>query len=248
MNRPKRLQSEPIVDAIFELRFTSKTSVANIFPGFLFAQLGGEKVERLPAADIPEAMRAGDANLRAMAVQKVYWGQFYVLVAAESIAIGCQLPYPGWAKFRPAIEKVLAVVDQLKLIENVHRYSLKYVDLLPTKGTGGPLSLLELDIRIGGHTLQSENYQLRAEIVRDKFLHVVQSIAHAQVMVVNMNAPRDGSILDIDSICNLSPATSFEEFLSRVGQLADEIHHANKVLFFECLRKQTVDSLGPVYE
>lgn len=254
MKLPKRLKSEPIIDAIFEVRFAAtKADVVSILPGYLYAQLGADRVERLPAAEIPEVIQATDPTLRAMALQKVYWDRFYVLVGRESLGVGCQLPYPGWAKFKPAIERAFGVASQLNLIESVHRYSAKYVDLLPTNGPGEALAKLDFEIKIGGHKLSSEPYMLRAELVRDKFTHVLQNIGAVQVTTANQavdgqGRPQVGSVVDIDSICEVSPALRFGEFLEKFPDLSEEIHTANKVLFFECLKPETVESLGPEYE
>ncbi|WP_213778845.1 TIGR04255 family protein [Caballeronia sp. dw_276] len=248
MKLPIRLKSEPIVDAIFEIRFAAKTQIASILPGYLYSTLGGTSVERLSAADIPEAIRVSDANLRALPTQKVFIDKFYILVGDELLGIGCQLPYPGWAEFRPVIEKVLNTVHALKLVLSVHRYSMKYVDVLPAKDSGEALSMLDLGIELGGQKLKHEKFQLRTELVRGAFIHVVNLVGSAQMLIANQPQRNSGAIVDIDSICDLSPAMRFESFLMKLKASADEIHEANKELFFELLQQETVNSLGPDYE
>ncbi|WP_322079267.1 TIGR04255 family protein [Burkholderia cepacia] len=245
MKLPKRLTSEPIIDAMFEVRFDTKASVASILPGFLFASLGADKVENTPAANLPEAFRRGDPNLRAMAIVKVYWGRFYVLIGDESLAVGCQLPYPGWAEFRAALLRVFEVVGGLNLIDKVNRCSTKYVDLL---ATGGGLGQMNLDIQLGGHTLSTETTTLRTELFHDRWLHIVNAISSAQIMIAATNEERTGAILDIDTIHVLGAPVTFMEFLAALPDLAEDIHQANKELFFQCLKKSTIESLGPVYE
>ncbi|RQR81473.1 MULTISPECIES: TIGR04255 family protein [unclassified Burkholderia] len=244
MKLPKRLTSEPIVDAMFEVRFTSKASIASILPGVLFAALNASRVENTPAANLPEAIRRSDANLRAMAIVKVYWNRFYVLIGDESLAVGCQLPYPGWAEFRAAIEQVFKAAAGLNLIDQVNRCSSKYVDLLPEPGG---LDQMNLDIRVGGHKLTTETTSLRTELPRGKFLHIVQAIGPANITMVT-GEQRRGPILDIDSIYTLATPLPFKDFLASLGDIANEVHQANKELFFECLKESTIESLGPVYE
>ncbi|MGN7985170.1 TIGR04255 family protein [Burkholderia sp. 22313] len=245
MKLPTRLKSEPIVDAMFEVRFDTKASVASILPGYLFASLGADKVENTAAANLPEAFRRSDPNLRAMAIVKVYWGKFYVLVGDESLAVGCQLPYPGWPEFRAALLRVFEVVGGLNLIDQVKRCSTKYVDLL---ATGGGLDQMNLDIQLGGHTLSTETTTLRTELVHDKWLHIVNAISSAQIVITGTNENRDGAVLDIDTIHVLSTPVAYKEFLETLPVLAEDIHQANKELFFQCLKKSTIESLGPVYE
>ena len=248
MKLPIRLKSEPIVDAIFEIRFSARTPVASILPGFLFSQLGGIRVERLASADIPENIRNSDPNLRSIATQKVIIDKYYILVGDESLAIGCQLPYPGWGEFRPTIEKVLNAVSMLSLVMHVQRYSLKYADILPSKDSAEALSMLDLGIQLGGQKLRDERFQLRTELARDAFIHVVTLVSSAQVLVTAQPSRTSGTIVDIDSVCNLSPALPFADFLGQLPSRADEIHGVNKALFFELLTKETVTSLGPEYE
>ena len=58
---PIKLLKEPLIDAVFELRFMSSISASNVLPGYLFSKLDGKKtIERLPAADFPRPMRDMD--------------------------------------------------------------------------------------------------------------------------------------------------------------------------------------------
>ena len=62
---PKRLRKEPLLEAIWEIRFTSdRESVAELLPGLIYKAMAIEfpKIERLPAADLPSAIVQQDRN------------------------------------------------------------------------------------------------------------------------------------------------------------------------------------------
>ena len=53
---PARLKKEPLLEAIWEMRFSGSTSpVADLLPGILFKSFSGKygRAGKLPAADMP---------------------------------------------------------------------------------------------------------------------------------------------------------------------------------------------------
>lgn len=70
---PDKLTKEPLIDAVFELRFSSASPAANFLPGFLFAKLEPKEwnIEQLGAAQIPPHIRASDPNLKFQPLQKI---------------------------------------------------------------------------------------------------------------------------------------------------------------------------------
>ncbi|TKC83432.1 TIGR04255 family protein [Trinickia terrae] len=248
MKLPKRLTSEPVLEAIFEIRFRARTPVASILPGVLFTKLKAERVEQLPAANLPELSRQADPIFRVLAVQKVHWDTFFILIGDESLAIGCKLPYPGWTKFGAAIGDVLTAVADTNLIEAVSRYSIKYINLLETDNSADALSKLNLEIKVGDGSQENINFQLRVELAHNKFISVVHAIASANAQLADTSISKSGTIIDIDTIFNCESEIPFGEFLAQSSDLAKEIHEANKTLFFQCLKSKTIESLGAEYE
>lgn len=245
MNLPTRLTSEPIVDALFEIRFQAKAPVGSILPGFLFASLKADKIENTPTAALPDVFRRTDPNLRAAAIAKVYWDNFYILIGDESLAVGCQLPYPGWSKFFPAIRHIFSLVAELGLIDEVVRYSAKYVDLLPVEAG---LNQLQLDLTVGTENLPHNAFMLRTELKQGDYIHGVSVIHPANVQMAQNKESKKGLVLDIDTISILAKKMSFSDFLVNFEDLANNIHLSNKKLFFDFLKTTTIEALGPVYE
>ncbi len=54
-------------------------------------------------------------------------------------------------------------------------------------------------------------------------------------------------VVDIDSIRNIQP-TPFNEFAVGLEPELETLRQSNKIHFFGCLKQETIDEMGPVYE
>src|SRR4030067_624515 len=235
---PKKLKKEPLIDAVFEVRFTSAFPAGSVLPGLLFGKLDGDKKIEQLLSQIPQVMRDADPNLRFAPLSRLDWGQFYINVGDRIVAVGFKHPYPGWNSFKPAIIKVMDVLKEAKVIKSVERYSLKYIDLLPATGLREQVSFVNFDVTLAGHKLEDEAFQIRLEIPRDGFIHAVQVVSSATA-TLHTGETRQGLIVDVDTIAN-QQGEGFEDLLTGFSDKLDAIHHANKKVFFDCLKPQTI--------
>lgn len=244
---PKKLKKEPLIDAVFEVRFTSAFPAGGLLPGLLFGKLVGDrKLEQLPLSQFPQVMRDADSNLRFGPLSRLDWDQFYINVGDRSVSVGFKYPYPGWANFKPAIITVMDILKDANIIKSVERYSLKYIDLLPATGLREQVSFVNFDVTLAGHKLENESFQIRLEIPRDGFIHGVQVVSSATA-TLHTGDSRQGLIVDVDTINN-QQGISFEELLRGFPGKLEAIHQANKKVFFDCLKPQTITALEPEYD
>lgn len=246
---PTKLAKEPLLDAVFEVRFAQADQLASILPGFFFGRLRGgvTGVESLPASQMPKVIRERDPTqqLANAPLIRVHWGQYAILIGDSSVAIACKLPYPGWAMFRPAIEEVLQATVDSKRTGEVQRYSLKYVDMLKTSAELPASAQVRWSLKLGDLELRDENIVLRVEIPRDGFLHAI-SIATRADAQLESGVLISGAVLDVDTIQQDAAALS-SLFVKAPAQL-DAIHQSNKEVFFGCLSPSGLTALEPVYE
>lgn len=244
---PSKLKKEPIIDALFEMRFTSATSASSIVPGFLFSRLQGEKtIERLPTDQIPKQLLDSDPNLRFAPLIRLHWGNFLISIGDRSLGVACKMPYPGWKTFKPGILEVVTAMKEIGIIQAVDRFSMKYIDLIPANSVAEQVSAIRGTVVLGNHTLKQENFALRIDIPKDGMLHIVQINASATAKLQD-GSTLEGVIVDTDSIINLENL-DFDAFLVRLPEQLESLHSANKAMFFECIQPQTLTSLEPVYE
>lgn len=244
---PTKLHNEPLIDAIFEIRFSSKMPASVVLPGIFFEKLVGEKtIESFPLAQIPKQMRDADPNLKFAALSRITWSDFFVNVGDFSVSVSCKYPYPGWKKFRPAIIQAMAIVSASNIADKIDRYSLKYVDLFDGLNDEQRVSKFNLEVSLAGHKLNQEPYQIRLEIPKDGLLHAVQLVSSAKALLHN-GTSRDGLVVDVDTIAKLD-GVSMATLLKGFPKKLDTIHAMNKEMFFNCLTREALSSLEPTYE
>lgn len=243
---PDKLKKEPLIDAIFEVRFAGNASGADVIPGFLFGKLDGEKsIERLPAAELPRPVRDNDANLRFAPLVRLNWRQFTIAIGDRVLAVGCKLPYPGWSEFKPAILDIVGLVKSLGIIQSVQRYSMKYVDLIPADSIVEQIARTCISISLGDHHVTKEHFSLRLEIPESEMVHIINIITSA-IAELPDGSKKEGVIVDIDTIKNAN-GVAFDTWLSELSNGLDVMHLANKQKFFDSLAPQTIDDLEPIY-
>ncbi|MGZ8195642.1 MAG: TIGR04255 family protein [Methylosarcina sp.] len=248
-NLPTRLRKEPLLDALFECRFTAHLPVSSILPGILFSEFEGEKqLERLPQSEIPEAIRNSDPNFKYIPLVRIRLQNYSFLIGDRSMAIACNLPYKGWNDFKSTIIRMIGVLKKSGLVDQVIRYSIKYVDLIQSSDPTDQVSLANLSLRIGSHNLTKETYQARMDIPVEGFINIVQIISGAKVMMPNQSM-REGVVIDIDTIKETETGgIPIEQLERELDSALEQIHRVSKETFFDCLTKQTLMRLEPEYE
>jgi uncharacterized protein (TIGR04255 family) len=245
---PTKLNKEPLVDVVFEIRFSPSTPASSVLPGFFFAKLEPVqwRVEPLPMADIPKQFRSNDPNLRYQPLMRIYWDSFILLVSDNSLGLGCNLPYPGWINFKAQIIKAVGLLAETKIIESIERYSLKYVDIIEGKNLPERIQMVNMDIRVGSHVVREELFTVRVEISHNNFLTVRQIAAEATA-TPHGGKERNGTLIDTDTICNYQ-SSNLKIFIEELPTRLDAIHIENKTMFFDCLKPETISYLEPVYD
>jgi uncharacterized protein (TIGR04255 family) len=244
---PTRLGKEPLVDVVFEIRFESASPASNIFPGILFSKLSGQKqVERLPAADLPHALRSVDPNIKFAPVGRIVWGDYLILFSDSSVAIACKLPYPGWNKFKSTIEQIMEFLLDTDVIQRVVQLDLKYVDLLEISTLREQIKAVNLTVGLAEHKLENENFQLRIELKRNNLTNVVQ-IASGVTVGLTSGIQKTGLMIDVDTV-KLNLDLSAHDFRSDLSNTLQTMHSTNKAVFFSILTPHTTSYLEPSYD
>ncbi len=244
---PAKLNKEPIVDAIFEIRFSSSTVATNVIPGFFFAKLQPKEwvVDPLPIAEIPSKIRSRDPNLRYQPLMRIHWDNFLILVGDNTLGVACKMPYSGWIEFRKRIIKIISLLVDTKIIKAIDRYSLKYVDVIEDENLAKQIQMINMDIRVGSHKVKEEKFTVRLEIPHDIFINVIQISVPATATLVD-GQKRIGALVSIDTLSNYQ-TSDLIKFTDELSERLDAIHIENKKMFFDCLKQETIDYLEPVY-
>lgn len=243
---PSRLGKEPLIDAIFEIRFDTDISAAEIMPGYLHAKLGGDvKIERLPVSQLPHEVRQKDPNLLSQPLVRITWGNQLLMVGDRSLGVACLLPYPGWAKFREVILRVVGLLAESGIARSVERYSLKYVDMLSLQPGDVVSDWVSLNVSVGDTVLKAQPFQFHMEIATGDYFHGLLVGSPAQALGID-GVVRQGMVISVDTVA----VGAMPDLASLIGQLPkriDEIHASNKQMFFDCLTDNAIRKLEPEY-
>ena len=241
---PIKLNKEPLLEALLEVRFSSELPASAVLPGLLFSKLDGSKtIEQLTVAQIPIAIRDADPNLRFAPVSRLIWKQFHINIGDRSISIACQSSnYPGWIEFKKSIMEVMEILRETAIIKSVERYSVKYVNIIPSDNIEEQVSMINFSIKLANHQLVKEAFQLRIEIHEENLINVVSVLSSAEVVLPN-NTIKKGIIIDIDTIFIID-----NKPLDAIFESFENTRRINKIKFFDCLNQCAIDSLEPIYE
>lgn len=243
---PARLKKEPLLEAIWEMRFSGSTSpVADLLPGILFKSFSGKygRAGKLPAADMPAPVVEQDPNLWYLPKMRLEGANQSIQIGDRVVSLSCRRPYSGWARFSADIRELTQALKETGLIERIERFSLKYIDLIDLK-KNADLQHLDLKLMLGKYDLAAQPVQLRTEIRENDLIHLVQIISPAEVDFPGTEGRLKGVLVDIDSIKTVTGGESWDS----LDQRLDELHASCKRMFFSILKPETVESLEPEYE
>lgn len=243
---PIRLKKEPLIEAVWEIRFTgTKPSVADLLPGLVFKALSDKypNVVRLPGADVPGPILESDPRLKYIPKIRLEGGNQAVQIGEHVISLSCRRPYSGWKTFSEDIRTLIEIVRDTGLIDRLERFSLKYIDLIDL-GQPPSLSCLNLELKMGLYEIDTRPVQLRTEIKEGDLMHIIQIVSPAEASIPGESGKVRGILLDIDSIRPVKENESWPD----VDKHLDDIHLSSKKIFFGLLTSETIDKLEPEYE
>lgn len=250
MQLPTRLENEPLVDAICELRMEEAVPLADILPGILFHKLDDPqpKIKRLPAAEIPQPVRANDPSLHYEPTQRLEWGHYVISVGDRNVIISCKLPYPGWPKFKAKILEIVNLIADVGVAGKVERFSIKYVNLVEAPSLAEQSAKINLTLHIGAlKQVDDSHINMQVHYVEGDACHILNVITGANARMPD-GRKASGVVVDIDSIENNVEPIPFDSFAQGLAGRLEALRHSNKAHFFSCLKQKTIDEMGPTYE
>jgi len=242
MKLPRKLRISPLVEAIFELRFSPAQSAAgDLLPGILFQAFPGDysEVESLPVSGVPLEIRESDPNLRYQALHRLQGKQRSLSTGNRVIVYSSQQAYPGKTKFLQEIGTVLAKVQKTKLVSSVERFSFRYINLLSAE-IGAQLKLLNATLKMKGGPISEKGFQLRFEEQDGDFLSIVKVHTNATVAFKD-GVSRTGLLLDVDTLYS----GRLDEFWPEKDSLLAQGHASLKKTFFSMLTDEAISACDP---
>jgi uncharacterized protein (TIGR04255 family) len=237
---PIRIDPCPIVEAIFEIRFTS-TATWLTMPGLLYDKIRDKYQEQkqLPTAGIPEEIRRQDPAFAHLPLMQFLGADFLVQLGARVISLVTKPnAYPGWTAIEGELRWILERLQAAGFINEGERLGVRYIDFMAED----VFQNLILGLQVGGKPLEDVQADLTTILPRE-LLTIRLKVANGAI-VIRPSGPQRGSVLDVDAWFG---ALDFEVFSNSIARFA-EAHRAIKELFFGLLRPEYLAKLSPVYE
>jgi uncharacterized protein (TIGR04255 family) len=234
MSLPKTISPCPILDALFEIRFSTKMHPNAVF-GLIYNALQADfgESENLPILQLPEAVRAADPGFRFKPHYRIFNENFVVQIGPDVLTISSYPKYAGWTVFSNKILDVLDKVEKVGIIDSILRIGIRYINFF-----GGDIFKdLNLKILIGENSIENKSTVFRTEIEQTDFSSTLQIANNVN------NQDRLGSILDIDTFRE----NGLENFFLNKADIIGNGHEREKELFFSLLKKDFLTTLNPVY-
>ncbi|PHQ57944.1 MAG: hypothetical protein COA29_02470 [Porticoccus sp.] len=242
--QPIKLNNDPIIDCVIELRFVpSSNSVANVLPGLIMSQLKGKypSIESTPDAAIPNEIRHRDPNLRYRPLVHLKGENTIVGVGDRSLVVVFPAPYAGWSDVKSTCLELFEVLRSSDLVTEIERVSIKYQNIIASESEGASLGALDMTLEFGkGITPRGVGTSVRCEYESDDTVSIIMVYSGVGAKVCDID--RKGLLVSVDTILTL-PA-SFDSLASQL----DFLHHKEKEVFFSLLTEETIEFLEPVWE
>jgi len=235
MKLPKTITPCPIKDALLEIRFSTKMHPNAVF-GLIYNALQHDfqnKVESLPILQLPDALRAADPNFKYKPHYKISNNTNVVQIGPEVLSISSYPKYLGWETFSKKIISIIEKVEKIKIIDNVNRLGIRYVNFFETD----IFNNINLKICIQDKNINYKNTVIRTEIGLGDFKSTLQIANNAY------NLTTAGSVIDIDTF----KEGRLEDFFAQKEKIINAGHTEEKKLFFSLLKKDFLTSLNPEY-
>ncbi|WP_163296520.1 TIGR04255 family protein [Enterobacter hormaechei] len=251
MKKLTHLEHQPVIDMGFELRFTPTTQVSEIMLGFLYHVLGAQgQIDSLPPAEIPREIRRQDENLHYAVLNRFLWNGHYVGISDHGIVLSSAGEYLGWSKSKRALLELIEHLRNFGLLQNLIRYSIKYIDLFEGQQEENLLKKLNFSFKFANEEVSNQAFSLRMERNVDQHINIINIVGHAMVEAPDRGLKKEGLVLDIDSIRFIDPnfGLNVTQFIENPEKHIQKIHDVNYELFKNCLTPETLEELGAVYE
>jgi len=234
---PRKISPCPIVEAVVEIRFDANIEADAIF-GILYQEVKDKypgPVEKLPILQIPEEIRSQDNALKKQPYYKLSHNNLSLSIGPKVFSISCYKDYIGWEEFSKVIEETLGIVDTLKIVTQVERFGLRYVNFFEEMDI---FDNIVVQITKNDQPMDCDGKYIRVKNHIDQIISTIQIANKAKLR----GGVKGGSIVDID-VSAKEPITFFENRT----QLIKNCHEMEKKSFFELLTKNFLETLNPEY-
>lgn len=242
---PVKLSTDPILEAVFELRFEpARPAGADLLLGTLYASLATRfpTLTRLASAEIPQALVKLEPTLKYQPRIRLSGERFALLVGDNSLIVAATNPYAGWQAYQAVISEILSLVKDAGVVKMVERFSLKYVNMLKAESVQAQFGKILFNSELGGRDLLTNFTTIKTEFIEDGFTNIVELVPQSSAEGAD-GKRYTGLLLNVDTI-----SLHADDFWNSFAKQIDAAHTVEKRIFFSILTQETIEAYGALYQ
>lgn len=234
---PDRITPDAIIEALIEMRFET-ADLPEIVLGRLIdaAHWMDYAQSRLPAADIPQAIREADPDLRYQPLLELRRqdGLRAVKVGGRVLSYHVTTSYPGWLTFQHEIQGVIEHIFEKTRDISFVRLGFRYINAFyPEKHYIYGIEDTSLEVSLRGEKIVSS---LNLNYVRRDGAHLMAVRIATPDIVAGTIAPGFSLLCDIDlSTIDRPLVENVKDTMSWI----DKAHDLGKAEFFRLISEQS---------
>lgn len=189
--------SSPLVEVVFEVRFTPKNNfstellieVNQVFKNHLnIIQADGLK--------FPADLKSQQQDMYYIPSYRVDYPSFSLLISDGSLIVlkdAVNTTYTGWCDFKSIPTKILGILKEKDKISQIHRFSLKYTNLISSEYSFKDLNFC---LKIGDDDLdESTKLTLKTEVKDGNIVTLTDIESHVQLQNISNTENIEGQII-----------------------------------------------------
>jgi len=241
---PSKLKRDTIIEAIFELRFEpalpNEAVFGAVYP-IVMRIFGDWQYIPLPPSQLPDVIRNSDIQFKYQPLHRLQGKGLSVSIGPRVVSFSVTKPYIGWSEWKSKILNVLNKIYDNNVIRFVERTGLRYLNFIEQDVF--PLINVTLEV-IGCDVVTPIATALRTEMKEEEYLKILQLTNNASIS--ENGQMKSGSLIDIDIVRNKGISDNI--FKKDLEVILDKSHTLEKQLFFDILRQEFLNELGPIYD
>jgi uncharacterized protein (TIGR04255 family) len=241
----KKYQTDPILEAVFELRAKQENSFDLTIPGLLYGKINTifpikepRIVQEFKLLQGPEGLKQQARNIEKMFFFTEDRLQF-IQIGSDSLGIGCTKPYPTWPIFRKNIIHAFEELSSLVEIGSPERLGMRYINNIYIPSTVVNLDeYFEFNPHLGEKLPQEiTGFTMMAELPFEEN----RDLCRMQLYMAPPEKPMMSSyILDLDYIMAKSGSVENKDIVRWI----DDAHSKLLRLFEGCITSKLIDIFG----
>jgi len=240
---PVRLKHDTIIEALFELRFEPELPSEAVF-GAIYPIVTNKFKNLthtpLPSSQLPDIVRNSDIQFMYQPLSRLQEDNLSISIGPRVINFSIVKPYIGWDKWKSYILDILNKLSVGGVIKNVERTGLRYLDFVEQD----IFPLINAEFKIIDGTVKPTATTIRTEIPEGEYVKVLQLANCVSINEKGQN--KNGSLIDIEVARNEKIPN--DAFKINLEAMLDKSHIIAKQLFFNILKEDFLNELGPIYE